>query len=76
MDLFVKDHPKVGEELIWTHGNGMTEPVQFVNQIEALVVPTVDHSGYANEPDWMATVVRLKTGKRVRVPLRELSRPK
>ena len=65
---------KAGDELIWTHGNGTTEPVCFKSYSKATVAVSPGGSAFPNQPTSAAIVVRTK-GKEITVPLAELSRP-
>ncbi len=62
---------KHGNELVWTHKNGTTEPVWFIEYSEATVTVPPNPS---NPPEPLAVVTRA-VRKKITVPVCELSRP-
>ncbi len=62
---------KHGDELIWTHMNGTTEQVWFIEYSEATVTVPPNPS---NQPERLAVVSRA-VRKEILVPVYELSRP-
>ncbi len=62
---------KHGNELIWTHKNGTTELVWFIEYSEATVTVPPNPS---DQPEPLAVVTRAMR-KKITVPVCELSRP-
>ncbi len=65
---------KHGNELIWTHKNGRTEQVWFIEYSEATVTVPSNPSVSPNQPEPLAVVTRA-IRKEITVPVCELSRP-
>ncbi len=82
--MFVQgDKFRHGDELIWTHGNGKTEQVWFIEYSGAIVAVSTNPSVspnqpepvvFPNKPEPLAVVTRA-VRKEMTVPVSELSRP-
>jgi len=68
---------KPGDELIWSHGNGTTEPVRFKSYLPDVHVAAGPRA-WEFPPAPVCLVVSLKNGKEIgeiTAPLAQLSRP-